>query len=149
MPIYTLFFAAAAALVNLWLAVRIGRLRTTQKISHGDGGNPLLARRMRAHLNFAESAPVVLILFLALELSGARPLILVISAVVFILARIAHGIGMDAPTAGPARGAGIGGSMLVTLFLAGYALLQGYNLLQNAPADDSVIMVQEESITHP
>ena len=85
MPSITLIFAAAAALVNLWLGMRIGRLRTTLKISHGDGGNPMIARRMRAQLNFAESAPVVLILFLALELSGANPTFLWVCAVLFIV----------------------------------------------------------------
>ena len=130
MPSITLIFAAAAALVNLWLGLRIGRLRTTLKVSHGDGGNPLIARRMRAQLNFAESAPVVLILFLALELSGANPTFLWICATLFVIGRLAHGLGMDAAKPGPARMVGILLSMLITLTLAGYGAYLGYRHLQ-------------------
>ena len=90
----------------------------------------MIARRMRAQLNFAESAPVVLILFLALELSGANPTFLWVSAVLFIIGRIAHGLGMDAAQAGPARTVGILLSMLTTLTLAGYGAYLGYTHLQ-------------------
>ena len=58
--------AAAAAIINFWLAMRIGQLRTREKISIGDGGNDLLARRMRAQLNFAENTPIVLVLIAAI-----------------------------------------------------------------------------------
>jgi hypothetical protein len=40
--------AAAAAIVNLWLGIRIGQVRTREKISIGDGGNEALIRRMLA-----------------------------------------------------------------------------------------------------
>ena len=58
----TLSAAAAAAIINIWLIVRCGQVRVSAKIVHGDGGNPLLARRMRAHANFIENTPLVLIL---------------------------------------------------------------------------------------
>ena len=54
--------AAACALLNVWLAVRIGQVRRAEKASIGDGGNPRLIARMRAQLNFVEYAPIVLIL---------------------------------------------------------------------------------------
>ena len=40
----TLSAAASLALVNIWLSMRIGKVRTTEKISIGDGGNDLLSR---------------------------------------------------------------------------------------------------------
>ncbi|MEQ1725141.1 MAG: MAPEG family protein [Sphingopyxis sp.] len=129
----TLIFAACAALVNLWLAIRISKLRTTEKISHGDGGHGLLGRRMRAQLNFAENTPVVLILVAALELSGTPALWLWILAVAYILGRIVHALGMDPEEQNWMRGAGISASMLVTLLLVGLALLAGYGHL-SAPA---------------
>ena len=70
----TLAAAAAAALINFWLANRIGKLRISEKISVGDGGNELLARRMRAQLNFAENVPFGLILIAALELAAIAAL---------------------------------------------------------------------------
>ncbi|MEQ1509056.1 MAG: MAPEG family protein [Sphingopyxis sp.] len=125
-PTITLIFAACAALINLWLGIRCGKVRSSEKISHGDGGNGLLARRMRAQLNFAENAPVVLVLVLALELSGTPAMWLWILAVGFIMGRILHALGMDSENTNWMRGAGISASMLVTLILAGLALYAGY-----------------------
>lgn len=132
MPMMTLIFAAAAALVNLWLAIRCGRVRAKEGINHGDGGNGLLARRMRAQLNFAENAPVVLVLVLALELAGANAMALHILAAVFIIARILHALGMDSENSNWMRGAGVGLTMLVTLILVGLALYTGYAMMAGA-----------------
>jgi len=52
---------------------------------------------MRAQANFIENAPFFLILLGALELSGGNRLALGAIAALFILARIAHPIGMDGP----------------------------------------------------
>ncbi|MBK5265100.1 MAG: MAPEG family protein, partial [Alphaproteobacteria bacterium] len=41
----TLTFAAATALLSIWLGIRTVRLRTAHKILHGDGGNVALLRR--------------------------------------------------------------------------------------------------------
>jgi uncharacterized membrane protein YecN with MAPEG domain len=71
------------------------RHRKQFKVSVGDGGQEPLLRRMRAQANFIEHAPFFLILLAALELAGARQGVLVSSAVLFILSRIAHAYGMD------------------------------------------------------
>jgi uncharacterized membrane protein YecN with MAPEG domain len=63
----------------------------------GDGGNEAVLRRMRAQANFIENGPFFLILLAGLELSGASREALGAIAAAFILARIAHPIGMDAP----------------------------------------------------
>ena len=91
----TLSTAAAAALINIWLTMRIGRLRRELKISVGDGGNEALGRRMRAQLNFAENTPVVLVLIAAIELSGFGGWWLGPVAAAFLLGRVLHGVGMD------------------------------------------------------
>ena len=57
----TLPFAGAAAILHIWLAARVSRLRAAHKISIGDGGNEALVRRMRAHANYGESMPIILI----------------------------------------------------------------------------------------
>lgn len=138
MPTITLIFASCAALVNLWLAIRCGRVRSSAKISHGDGGNGLLARRMRAHLNFAENAPVVLVLFLTLELTGANITVLWALAVAFIFARILHALGMDPEDSNWMRGAGVMATMLVTLILVGLALWTGYSLMSSPSAPTNI-----------
>jgi uncharacterized membrane protein YecN with MAPEG domain len=64
----SLTIAAGAALLNLWLATRIGRVRGQEKVSIGDGGNDRLIRRMRAQANYVENTPFVLILLALVEL---------------------------------------------------------------------------------
>src|SRR5438067_13933391 len=91
----TLAAAAALGLLNMWLGWRVGQYRGRFKVSVGDGGHEPLLRRMRAQANFIESAPILLLLLLALELSGANRLALAVIAAIFVLVRIAHPIGME------------------------------------------------------
>lgn len=112
--------AAAAGLINLWLGIRIGRVRTAEKISVGDGGNERLIRRMRAQANFVEFTPFVLILIFLIELATGTSLLLWGVMALYMVARIAHAFGMDG--IGGARVAGILVTMLTLLGLAGYAV---------------------------
>jgi uncharacterized membrane protein YecN with MAPEG domain len=93
----TLLTAAAAVAVNIWLGARVVRSRREHKVKIGDGGNEAVLRRMRAQANFIENTPFFLILLGGLELSGGNRLALGALAAAFILARIAHPIGMDGP----------------------------------------------------
>ena len=113
----------AAALVNFWLGYRIGIVRGQEKISVGDGGNPRLIARMRAQLNFAEYAPIVLILIALVELAAGTSLWLWVVAAVFIVGRVLHGFGMDGWM--PGRSIGIGTTVLIMLGLGGYACWLG------------------------
>ncbi|PKP93851.1 MAG: GST-like protein [Alphaproteobacteria bacterium HGW-Alphaproteobacteria-16] len=110
---------AACALINLWLAFRVGQVRRAEKISIGDGGSTRLTARMRAHLNFAEFAPVVLILIALIELAVGTEFWLWIAAGLFVIARVLHPLGMDGWM--PGRGIGIALTMLITLGLGAYA----------------------------
>lgn len=128
----TLVIAAAAALLNIWLSMRVGRVRQAQKISIGDGGSDLLARRMRAHANFAEYTPFFLILLALVELARGAALWLWIVAIVYVLGRIAHAFGMDGR--GRWRMIGILTTMLGLLVLAAYALFIAYAGMTHAGA---------------
>ncbi|MFM9976510.1 MAG: MAPEG family protein [Sphingomonadaceae bacterium] len=86
--------AAAAALINLWLAIRIGRIRTSEKILMGDGANASLVAAMRAQANFVEYTPFVLVLLALIELASGTSIWLGLIAAVYLLGRLAHGIGM-------------------------------------------------------
>jgi uncharacterized protein len=116
----TLSIAAACAIINIWLSMRIGRVRTAQKISIGDGGNDMLARRMRAQLNFAENTPLVLVLIAAVELAGKGGQWLLPLGGVYALGRIAHGIGMDGAAFGQGR---MIGTLITMLTLVGLAVV--------------------------
>lgn len=66
----SLAFAGVFALFNLWLAYRCVRIRLSGPGGVGDLGIPVLQARMRAHANFVEYTPFVLILMALLEYSG-------------------------------------------------------------------------------
>lgn len=123
----TLTMAAAAALIALWLGWRVAQIRHAEGVSVGDGGREPLIRRMRAHANFVENAPFVLILIAALELTGGPgQWWLWAVGVVFLLARIAHGFGMDGGGLAKGRTVGTALTMLALLVLALAALLRSY-----------------------
>ncbi len=120
----TLIIAAAAALVNIWLAIRIGRVRTSEKISVGDGGSEMLTRRMRAQANFVEYTPFFLILLALVELAWGANLWLWAAAILYIVGRIAHGFGMDGNSR--LRSFGTITTLLCLLGLAIYAVVIAY-----------------------
>jgi uncharacterized protein len=122
----TLTIAAAAAILHVWMSLRVSRLRRHFRVSIGDGGNEALARRMRAHGNFAENMPIFLILLALLELARAHPVLLWAAGILFIAARILHAFGMDKGGASRLRIAGITISWLVLLVLATYAIFAAY-----------------------
>lgn len=117
----TLAAAGASAAINLWLGMRVGRVRLAERISVGDGGNPRLIARMRAQLNFVEYTPIVLILIALIELADGTQFWLWIVAALYILARILHPFGMDGWRLG--RMLGIWITMLVMIGLGVYGAL--------------------------
>lgn len=91
----SLTFAAIAALINIWLSIRVGQVRTREKVMVGDGGNEAVIRRMRAHSNYIESTAFVLVLLLLVELAAGASIWLWVAGGVYFAGRIAHAIGMD------------------------------------------------------
>jgi uncharacterized membrane protein YecN with MAPEG domain len=119
----TLCASASAALINIWLAIRCGQVRTAEKISMGDGGNQKLIARMRAHSNFVENTPFVLVLVAALELAIGGSTALAAVAGVFMLGRVAHGLGMDGGSFAKGRMVGTMITLLTQLGLAIWAIM--------------------------
>ena len=79
----------------MWLSLRVGRVRTKEKVFIGDGGNEPLTRRMRAHSNFVENTAFVLILLALVELGLGSSLWLWGVGALYLVGRILHAIGMD------------------------------------------------------
>lgn len=88
--IATPLYAGLLALLYLVLSYRIIILRGGHGISLGDGGNPILLRRIRAHGNFAEYVPLILILMGILELSHLPIVILHAIGITLVVARLLH-----------------------------------------------------------
>ena len=133
MPKVTLILAGCAAFLHLWLAMRVGQVRRSEGVSIGDGGNERVVRRMRAHANFTENAPLVLLLVLAIELGGGASVWLWAAAALFVVARVLHGVGMDGWYPGRAIGTTL--TFALEIALAGWAI--ALPLVLHAPRVDT------------
>jgi len=125
----TLSSAAAAAILAIWLMIRVGQVRTSEKVSVGDGGNEKVLRRMRAHANFVESAPFVVLLVAVIELAGGGGMWLPYVAGAYFIGRILHGFGMDGAALGWGRTVGTIVTLLTLLGLAVVAALIGMGVM--------------------
>src|SRR3546814_2176694 len=86
----TLVTAGGAALINAWLAWRVGLVRRAAAVSIGDGGNLALATRMRAQANFVENAPFIVILIGLIEFAQGSSIWLWVVSAIFLIVRVAH-----------------------------------------------------------
>lgn len=123
-PTVTLIYAAAAVIINLWLAFRTVqvRLRTKTSMGHGETDGLLLARG-RAHANFNEYVPLALLLMLAVELHVGPSTGLWVLGAMLIVGRLLHPFGLERPAPNPLRMAGILLTWVASLGLAAWALL--------------------------
>ena len=121
--------SAAAAIINFWLAMRVGQMRVKHKVSIGDDAGGPLTARMRAQLNFVENTVFVLVLIAAIELAGKGGSWLSIVSAIYMLGRIAHGLGMDGGKFARGRGIGVIITMLTLLGLAVVAALIAMRVL--------------------
>lgn len=128
----TLCTAGAAAVINFWLALRISRIRLSEKVFVGDGGDDRLVRRMRAQLNFAEYVPLTLILLGLVELGAGSSIWLWGVGAAIVLGRILHAFGMDGWGLG--RRIGIALTLLTMLGLAAYGIYLGSQARAAPPA---------------
>jgi uncharacterized membrane protein YecN with MAPEG domain len=86
-----------AGLLALWffvLSYRVIRLRH-QGTSLGDGGNPELLRRVRAHGNFSEYVPFILLMIGMLELGHFPAILLHVLGITLVVARLLHGYALS------------------------------------------------------
>ena len=82
------------ALFYIYLAVCIIRLRFKHRISLGDGGHNDLHCAMRAHGNFAEYIPLILVLMTLMELYAVPVYLLHSIGLTTLIGRILHVVGL-------------------------------------------------------
>ena len=126
-PTITAAYAAVFALLFVGLSVYVVVLRGQTGIVHGDGGHDLLNRSIRAHGNFAEYVPYVLLIALLIEAGGAADLTIHLLLAPLLVARLMHPVGMRQPVGSLAQYAWRATSTTVTwlVMLAGAGLLLG------------------------
>lgn len=88
-------YAALCALLILALSFRIVQLRRRLRIGIGDGGDPALARAIRAQANAIEYVPLLLVMLLIAENNGAGVVFVHACGIALVLARLLHALGLS------------------------------------------------------
>lgn len=86
----TPLYAGLLTALYLWLSFRIIGVRRGKRVDMGTGDDKLLERYVRAHGNFAEYAPLSLILLGILEIGDWPTWLLHLLGVGILIGRIAH-----------------------------------------------------------
>lgn len=93
----TAVIASVLALVLVRLSFAVITLRRRHKVSLGSGGHDALERAIRAHGNFAEYAPIGLVLLACLESNGAPWWLVAVPGAAFVAGRLFHAKGVNQP----------------------------------------------------
>ncbi|AKS40776.1 MAPEG family protein [Wenzhouxiangella marina] len=119
----SLFYAGLLGLILLALSWRVVALRRHHKVGIGAGERSDLELAIRAHANFSEYVPLVLLLLVILEASAAMPaLVLHLLGATLVIARLLHGFFGLNRSAGVSQGRFLG-TLLTWLVLLASALL--------------------------
>lgn len=91
---HTALYASLCGLLLVYLAFQTIKARRINKIKLGDGGIFGLQSAMRAHGNFSEYMPIIIILLFFLELNGSPVWVIHLIGVAFLIGRWIHAQGL-------------------------------------------------------
>lgn len=118
LPITTLS-AALLTCGYVLLGMRVVNLRRTGAgPAVGMNGDERFTRAVRAHANLGEYAPLFLILLGLYELQGGAYILLVGTAMLFLIGRVLHAVGFGYLGTGPWRTLGMIGTNTALIVLA-------------------------------
>ena len=86
----SLALAAVFGLLHVIFTLRVGNYRFKSRISLGDGGDPEMRNRVRAHGNFIENVPIAVLLILLNDLDGAQDNTLILMGSILLISRLTH-----------------------------------------------------------
>lgn len=131
MPVpITGLYVGLTIILAIILGTRIGFYRAKKGVSILDGGDMEIAQRMRVHGNMMETAALTILALGVIELNGAGPTLLHGLGIAYILARIAHALGLKHDNIShPLRTVGAMGSMIVMLVAGVTAFYQGWTTI--------------------
>ncbi|MEM8949207.1 MAG: MAPEG family protein [Pseudomonadota bacterium] len=88
-------YAGLLALIFVLLSLRVISGRRSTGTALGDGDDRLLLRRLRAHGNFAEYAPLAIVLMALIEWQEAPGLLLHAIGACLLVGRLLHAFGVS------------------------------------------------------
>ncbi|MGY4503506.1 putative membrane protein YecN with MAPEG domain [Bradyrhizobium sp. GM24.11] len=135
-PTITANYLAILALIYAALALQVIRLRRSNATPFNDGGNEGLRSAIRAHGNFMEYVPIIVLMIAFLEMSGASLRIHLLMGAL-VLSRLLHPLDMYATPGSLKFVICRGGSIFLTIgLLASCALTILSRLPWGAFADE-------------
>ncbi len=93
-PVITALTGGIVIILQMAMSFYVVMARGKYKVSVGDNGEVDLERRIRAHGNLAENAAIIIVILALLELAHVSSAVVAGFAVWFVVARIAHAVGM-------------------------------------------------------
>lgn len=90
----TAFYAGLLGILFLYFSALVVKGRFTKKISLGDGGDHHFHQVIRAHGNFSEYTPIILILLFVAEVNHSHPIILHLAGSALLAGRFIHAFGL-------------------------------------------------------
>lgn len=88
-------YAGILGLMLIALSMNVSMARRNAKASIGDGGDETLRRRIRAHGNFIEFVPLIVLLLALCEHLGLGTLFIHILGLVLLASRVSHAYGIS------------------------------------------------------
>ena len=129
LPAITAAYLGALALLYAVLGLQVSRLRRGHRVLFGDGDNIKLRSAIRAHANFAEYVPIIVLMVAMLEMSGLPAARVHLLMGALLVARLLHPLGMYVgPRSWLFQICRVGGIVLTVLVLisAAVALLRQF-----------------------
>ncbi|AEE22390.1 MAPEG family protein [Paraglaciecola agarilytica] len=90
----TAFYGGLLGITFMYLSILVIQGRRSGKISLGDGGDNHFLGVIRAHANFAEYVPLILVLMLVAEINQAHVAVLHSAGVALLIGRLVHAYGL-------------------------------------------------------
>ena len=88
-------YAGVLAILFIYLSVRVIRIRRRERIALGDKGNVHLRRAMAVQANFAEYAPLALLLGGFVEMQGFSSVLVHTIGLILVAGRFVHAYGVS------------------------------------------------------
>ncbi|EYC50569.1 hypothetical protein AZ34_05490 [Hylemonella gracilis str. Niagara R] len=122
----TILFIGVFALIQVPLTVMVGYRRVQTNIQFLDGGDQTLLRRMRAHANYTENVPIVLLAMAAAEHAQAPQWLLWAGGVSLLVGRLMHAAVLILRGWGLPRALGMILTFLPMLTFGGWCVAQAF-----------------------